>query len=265
MEKVSGLVVCYNNMPYIKNCLESMAWVDELIVIDAFSTDGTEKLARQYADKFIQREYVSDGNQKNYGFSQASHPWVAVIDSDEIMPEPLRDEIRRTLVNPGYGCYLVHRSGFFLGREMRHGGWNRDRNYLLLRPDRYRFSDEEVHQRLLPEEDFGILNNRLKHYTHRSIDEFVRKSNDYATRSACKYHRAGKKGSAGKIFFHPFYNFLKVYLLRLGFLDGVRGLISAALSSAYVAEKYAKLWELDHRREIESSLPGGGDGGAGTE
>ncbi len=261
MEKVSGVVVCYNNMPYIKNCLESMTWVDELIVVDSFSDDGTEKLGEEYADRFIQHEYISAGNQKNFAFSQASHPWVAVIDSDEIMPAPLRDEIRRTLQDPQYGYYQVYRRGIFLGKEMKHGGWNRDKNYLLIRPDRYRFNEDEVHERLIPENDFGIFKNRLIHYTHRSLDEFVRKSNNYATRSARKYHRAGKKGTPSKIFFHPFYNFLKVYLFRFGFLDGVRGLISAALSSAYVAEKYAKLWELDHQQEIDEALPGRGDEG----
>jgi glycosyltransferase involved in cell wall biosynthesis len=250
MNKVSGVVVCYNNMPYIRNCLESMAWVDELIVVDSFSTDGTEELGRQYADKFIQRKYLSDSDQKNFAFRQASHPWVAVIDSDEVMPEALRDEVRRTLEDPRFGCYLVYRRGIFLGRELKHGGWNRDKNYLLLRPDRYRFNEDPVHQKLIPQDRFGIFKNRLIHYAIRSVDEFVRKSNNYATRSAAKYARMGRKGSGSKIFFHPLYNFLKVYLFRLGFLDGTRGLISAALSSAHVAEKYAKLWELEHREEV---------------
>jgi len=256
MEKVSGVVVCYNNMPYIKNCLESMTWVDELIVVDSFSDDGTAELARRYADQFIEHEYISDGNQKNFAFSRATHPWVVVIDSDEIMPPELSREVRETLGNPRYGFYQVYRRGMFLGKEMKHGGWNRDKNYFLLRPDKYRFNDDEVHQLLIPEDDFGIMENRLIHYTHRSIDEFVKKSNSYATRSAAKYHRRGKKGSPSKIFFHSFYNFLKVYCFRLGLLDGTRGLISASLSSAYVAEKYAKLWELDNREEIERLLPG---------
>ncbi len=250
MNKVSGVVVCYNNMPYIRNCLESMTWVDELIVVDSFSTDGTAELGRKYADKLIQRKYLSDGDQKNFAFRQAAHPWVAVIDSDEVMPAALRDEIRRTLTDPVFDCYLVYRRGILLGREMKHGGWNRDKNYLLLRPDRYRFNEDPVHQKLIPAEKFGVLKNRLIHYTIRSVDEFVRNSNNYATRSAQKYARQGKKGSGIKIFIHPFYNFLKVYLFRLGFLDGTRGLISAVLSSAYVAEKYAKLWEMEHRKEI---------------
>jgi glycosyltransferase involved in cell wall biosynthesis len=260
MEKVSGVVVCYNNMPYIENCLKSMSWVDELIVVDSFSSDGTDKLAEKYADKFIRHQYISDGAQKNFAFSQASFDWVVVIDSDEIMPEALRDEIRQTLENPRYGYYQVYRRGIFLGKEMRHGGWNRDKNYLLLRSDRYRFNSDEVHQRLIPEDSFGIFRNRLIHYTHRSVDEFVRKSNNYATRSAAKYHRGGRKGHSFRILLHPSYNFLKVYFLRLGLLDGSRGLISATLSSAYVAEKYAKLWEYDHRREIAGDSPGLGAG-----
>jgi len=220
-------------------------------VVDSFSADRTVELAKPYADKFFQRGYLTDANQKNWAFEQASHPWIAIIDSDEIIPKPLRDEIREILKNPRYGYYQVYRRGIFLGKEMKHGGWNRDKNYILFRKDRYRFNEDEVHAKLIPEEEFGIFNSRLIHFTHRSIDEFVVKSNSYATHSAKKYFRKGRKGTTAKIFFHPLFTFLKVYIFRLGFLDGARGMISATLSSAYVAEKYAKLWELTVRKPEE--------------
>ncbi len=127
---------------------------------------------------------------------------------------------------------------------MRHGAWRNDSNYFLFRRGRYRYT-EEVHELLLPEGKCGWFRERLIHYTHRSIDEFVSKSNRYATQGAEKYRRQGRRGTAGLIFFHPLFTFVWNYLFRLGFLDGTRGLISAVLSSAYVAEKYAKLWELD--------------------
>jgi glycosyltransferase involved in cell wall biosynthesis len=248
MEKVSGIVTCFNMENEIEQCLESIRWVDELIVVDSFSTDRTVELANPYSDIFLQRAYLNAANQKNWALEQASHPWVVIIDSDEIMPETLRDEIRETVENPSYGYYQVYRRGIFLGKEMKHGGWNRDKNYILFRKDIYRFNEDEVHARLIPEEEFGIFNSRLIHFTHRSINEFVVKSNRYATQSAQKYFRKGRKGTAAKIFFHPLFNFLKAYIFRLGFLDGARGIISAALSSAYVAEKYAKLWELTERK-----------------
>jgi len=243
--KVSGIVTCFDNMPHIEACLESMRWVDELIVVDSFSTDGTAELARKIADRVFQREYTSESGQRNWAVERASHPWIVLIDSDEVIPTPLREEIRATLRNPRYNRYKVFRRGIFLGREMKHGGWNRDKNNLLFRQDRYRFDGAEVHSRLLPEDKYGLFQNRLDHYTHRSIDEFVVKSNRYATLVARRYYQRGKRGTAAKIFSHCAFNFIRNYFFRLGFLDGARGLVSAVLSSGYVAEKYAKLWELE--------------------
>lgn len=255
MEKISGLITCCNNMPYIKNCLESMSWVDELVVVDSFSTDRTPEIAREYADKFFQREYDSESRQRNWALERVSHRWVVIIDSDEVMPEALRDEILDLLRQPVYGRYKVFRRNIFLGKAMKHGGWGRDTNNILFQKDRYKFNDAAAHSHLVPEGDYGLLHNRLLHFTHRSIDEFIVKANRYATSMAMDYYRKGRKGAAAKIFFHPFYNFIKVYLFRLGFLDGARGLISAALSSAYVAEKYAKLWELE-QRQGKREIPG---------
>ena len=252
MEKISAIITCFNREDEIEQCLESVRWVDELIVVDSFSTDRTIELARKYADKFLQHEYLSAAAQRNWAIPQAAHPWILIIDSDEVMPPELGEEIRRELEKPRYGRYRVYRRGFFLGVEMKHGGWNRDTNNIVFRQDRYRFNDDEVHPLLLPEDDYGIFRNRLIHYTHRSIDEFVRKANIYATWAALKYYRQGKKGAAAKIFFHSAYNFLRNYIFRRGFLDGDRGLISAVLSSCYVAEKYAKLWELTQAKKSNS-------------
>ena len=169
---------------------------------------------------------------------------IAVALEQRRLVKPAFAEIRRTLDNPRRGLYLVYRRGFFLGTELKHGGWNRDRNYLLFRRDAYRYT-EEVHERLLPETPYGVLRERLIHYTHRSIDEFVRKSSRYATWGAEKYLRQGRRGRSAAIFGHAAFNFIRNYLFRLGFLDGTPGLIVAMLSSYYVAEKWAKLWELE--------------------
>jgi len=245
MEKISGIVTCFNRMEEIASCLDSVSWVDELVVIDSFSTDGTAEVGRAKADVFLQHEYVSAAAQRNWAMERTSHDWTLIIDSDEVMPPELAEEIRAEMEHPGFARYRVRRRGIFLGREMKHGGWASDTNNILFRKSNYRFNDDEVHPRLIPDGPAGLFSHRLDHYTHRSIDEFTRKSNKYATWAARKMQRQGKQGHPAKILLHPLYNFFKVYLLRGGFLDGARGLISAVLSSAYVAEKYAKLWELD--------------------
>jgi len=248
MEKVTGIVTCFNREDEIEPCLKSVRWVDELIVVDSFSTDRTVERAKPYADIFYQHEYITATDQRTRAISRASHPWILIIDSDEVIPDELRDEIRQELENPRYGKYRVFRRGFFLGKEMKHGGWQRDQNNMLFRKDTYYFSDDEVHPVLLPDDQPGVFKNRLLHYTLPTLDEFVDNARRYATLGAKKYLRQGRKGSAVNIFLHPLFNFCKNYIFRLGFLDGARGLISAVLSSCYVAQKHARLWELKEGR-----------------
>ena len=243
MEKVSAIVTCFNRENEIAACLESLRWADELIVVDSFSRDRTLEIARRYTARLYQREYHSPGGQKNWAITQATHPWIVSIDSDEVMPVDLKNEVRSTLVAPRFRLYKVYRRGIFVGRELKHGGWNLDTNYLLFRKDTYRYT-EEVHERLMPASAFGLFHHHLIHYTHRSIEEFVQKSNRYATGGAKKYFLRGRRGTAAKVFSHAVFNFLKNYVFRFGFLDGGPGLIVAVLSSCYVAEKWAKLWEL---------------------
>ncbi|HOO76553.1 MAG TPA: glycosyltransferase family 2 protein [bacterium] len=246
MVDISAIVTCCDNMPYIESCLRSLCWADELIVVDSGSRDRTDEVARRYAHRFFRREYTSESEQRNWAIDQATHAWIVIIDSDEVMPEALRDELLETVRDPLYGRYFVFRRGIFLGREMRYGGWNRDLNNILFRKDRYRFDGARVHARLVPEEPAGVLKNRLIHYTHRSIDEFVRKSSRYAALQAEAYARGRRGAAAARIAANPVFNFLKNYVFRRGFLDGAHGLISAVLSSCYVAEKYARLWELEN-------------------
>ncbi len=249
MEKVTGIVTCFNREDEIEQCLQSVRWVDELIVVDSFSTDRTVERAKPFADIFYQHAYITATDQRSRAISRASHPWILIIDSDEVIPDELRDEIIQELKNPSYGKYRVFRRGFFLGEEMKHGGWQRDQNNILFRKDTYYFSDDEVHPVLLPDDTPGIFKNRLLHYTLPTLDEFVDNARRYATLGARKYLRKGRKGIAANIFFHPLFNFCKNYIFRLGFLDGSRGLISAVLSSCYVAQKHARLWELVNRKQ----------------
>lgn len=249
MEKVSAIITCQDREAEIEDCLKSVRWVDELIVVDSGSTDRTVEKARPLADRMLFHEYKSAAAQRNWTIPQATHPWVLIIDSDEIMPEALQAEIREELKNPRFGRYRVFRRGIFLGREMKHGGWANDQNNILFRRDVYRFSDDEVHPVLLPDDTPGIFTHRLDHYTHRSVDEFIVKSHRYAIWGARKYLRRGRKGRAANIFWHPAFNFCRNYIVRRGFLDGAQGLVSAVLSSCYVAEKHARLWDLTRPRK----------------
>lgn len=260
MEKISAIITCQDREDEIEDCLKSVRWADELIVVDSGSTDRTVERARNLADRILVHDYRSAAAQRNWAIPRASHPWILIIDSDEVMPDELRVEIRKELENPRFGRYRVFRRGIFLGREMRHGGWANDQNNILFKKDTYRFSDDEVHPVLLPQDQPGIFKNRLDHYTHRSVDEFIVKSHRYAIWGAQKYLRRGRRGRAVDILLHPLYNFCRNYLFRLGFLDGAPGLVSAILSSCYVAEKHARFWDLT-RKKVRR--PGTGESGEG--
>ncbi len=258
MEKISAIVTCHNREGEIERCLESLRWADELIVVDSYSSDRTPELAGKWADRFYQREYLSPGAQKNWAIERAAHGWILVVDSDEEVPPALAREVRRELESPGFDCYRVRRRAVFLGREMRFGAWATDSNYFLFRRGRYKYT-EEVHERLLPEDRRGRFRRPLIHYTHRSLDEFIEKSHRYAAAGAGKYYSQGRRGYAARAFFHPVFNFTWNYFFRLGFLDGARGLISGVLSSAYVAEKYARLWELSRKKRSGGGSPTEGE------
>ncbi len=256
MEKVSAIVICNNREKEIGPCLKSLRFADEVVVVDSFSTDGTPAVARALADRFYQRTFRFHGNQKNWAIERTSHPWIVAIDSDEVVPDDLRDEILRTLESPAADIYRVYRRNFLFGREMKHAAWRTDTVAILFRKDRYRFLTAALHSDLVPPGKPAYLKSRLIHHPHRSIDEFVRKSSSYAAGTALKYFREGQRGAAVRMFLHPCFNFLKNYVFRRGFLDGAPGLISAVLSSGYVAEKYARLWELEQRKK---------EGGEGME
>lgn len=252
MEKVSAIVICFNRRSEIESCLKSLRWADELIVVDSHSTDGTDEIARRYADRFYQHEYVSCGAKRNWALRHATHPWIVTIDSDEVIPEPLRDEIREVLGNPAFDRYKAYRRNFFLGREMKHGGWEKDKIVILFRRGKYSYREDVIHDRLVPEDSFGFLRNRVLHRSHNSLKEFIDRSNRYAEGGAAKLFREGKTGKAGKALTHAAFNFIKQYLFRRGFLDGSRGLIAALLSACYVAEKYALLWELEEMKPVSA-------------
>ncbi|MFH1038952.1 MAG: glycosyltransferase family 2 protein [PVC group bacterium] len=242
--KVSAIVVCYNRETEIGPCLRSLRFADEVVAVDSFSTDGTAEIARRFANACYQHPYTFPGNQKNWAIDRTSHPWIVAIDSDEIIPGELQDEILRELQCPRFDNYRVYRRNYLFGREMKHAAWKTDTVAILFRKDRYRFLADAPHSDVVPRGSHGFLKARLIHHPHQSIDEFVAKSSSYAAGTARKYFREGRRGTALKMFLHPGFNFLKNYILRGGFRDGAPGLISAVLSTGYVAEKYARLWEL---------------------
>ncbi len=243
-EPISVIVPTFNEEVNIRDCLESVKWADEILVVDSFSTDRTLDIARRYTDRIIQREYVNSASQKNWAIPQTRHDWVMVVDSDERVTPELRDEIQRVLERgPEFKGYVIRRVNHFLGRRIRHGGWARDRVLRLWDKRRGRYQEREVHAEVDVDGPVGELRHALNHITFRSWDSYLAKIDRYTSWGADEYMKRGRRATLLDLVLRPPARFLKRYILQLGFLDGIPGLMITGMDTWVVFVKYARLWE----------------------
>jgi glycosyltransferase involved in cell wall biosynthesis len=227
MQKLSAIVTCFNEEALIGECLASLQFADEIIVVDSFSTDRTVEIAQPLATRLVQHEYVNPARQKNWIIPQAAHEWVLILDADERVPAELRDEIHALLEKPGFDGYWIRRRNFFWGREIKHGTWKTDRVFRLFKRDKGRYQNKEVHEEIEVAFPVGWCRQRLLHYSYRSLDDFLRKVSRYSNWGAKDARRKGLHASGWRIFGHSAGHFLKSYVLKQGFRDGVAGLVIA--------------------------------------
>ena len=266
-EKISVIVPTFNEEENIEGCLRSVTWADEILVVDSFSTDRTLEIARRFTDRIIQRDYVNSASQKNWAIPQATHRWVMVVDSDERVTPELRDEILDLLRRgPELSGYVIRRVNHFLGRRIRHGGWARDRVLRFWDRTKGQYQPKEVHAEVEVNGPVGQLRHALLHITFRSWDSYLRKIDRYTSWGADEYLKKGRRATLLDLALRPPARFLKRYVLQLGFLDGVPGLMITGIDTWVVFVKYARLWERSHRRARLPDAPGQPDapGGGGA-
>jgi glycosyltransferase involved in cell wall biosynthesis len=254
-EKLTALVPTYNEEAVIRDCLESLRWADEVFVVDSFSDDKTVEIALQYGSRVIQHRYVNSAAQKNWAIPQSGHPWVLLVDADERVTPELRDEIRGILEQgPRHPGYWIRRANHFLGKRMNHCGWETDKVIRLFKRDMARYEEKEVHAEIELPGPLPVLQHPLLHYSFRSFSQYWRKMQLYSDWGASQLFKEGKRAGWVSIGLRPLQRFLKMYLVRLGFLDGIHGLALSMLGAFAVFLKYAKLWELglNHGKAPES-------------
>lgn len=244
-QKISAIVPAYNEENNIEDCLNSLNWADELIVVDSFSDDKTVFIAKKYTDKIIQHEYSYSAAQKNWIIPQASYEWIILVDADERVSPKLRDEILKLLEKgPPKNAYWICRKNFFLGKEIKHCGWHKDKVIRFFTKG-HRYEDVRLHAEILtPRGQTGTLNGKLIHYSYRNLDDYLIKLRRYSKWGAEKSFAAGKRANPFNILFAPLGMFFKRYFFNLGFLDGLHGFILSLLAAVSVSVKYVKLWEL---------------------
>jgi glycosyltransferase involved in cell wall biosynthesis len=245
---LSVIIIAFNESRHIGACLDSVAFADEIIVVDSGSTDGTGDIARaRGATVRVTPDWPGFGPQKNRALDLATCDWVLSIDADERAPAELADEIRSTLAAPAHQAYRVARLSEFEGRGMRHSGWWPDHVLRLWRRGTARFSDAAVHEKVIPQGSVGTLNHHLLHYPYENIEALLAKVNRYSTDAARMMFERGKRATPLSALGHGLWTFIRIYFLRRGFLDGWPGLVAASGGAAGSFFRYAKLVSLQRR------------------
>jgi len=243
MGRLSVIIITKNEEANICACLESVAWADEIIVVDAGSSDATADICRKSGAKVFVHDWPGFGPQKNRALNYASHEWVFSIDADERVTPELRAAIEEVLRNDAGTCaaYRISRLSSYCGRFMRHSGWHPDLIVRLFKRDSAHFSDDLVHERLLVEGETGLLDGELLHYAFENIEEVLNKINSYSTAGAEMLHRRGRKASLSGAALRGLWSFIRTYFLRAGFLDGRDGFMLAVSNAEGTYYRYLKL------------------------
>ena len=247
---VTAVIAAHNESANIEACIASVEWAREVIVVENDSSDDTIERARSAGATVISPKFTTIGAARNKGIERAKSKWVFVLDADERCTPELSEEIGRVVLEPGNrSAFRVPRRNYFLGKEIRHGGWGSDKPIRLFRRD-LRYNTNLVHEHVdVTEGATGEVRNRLLHYAYTSLDQYFEKFDRYSRWWAEQNSAKGRRGSAAAILFKPPAKFVGMYLFKGGFRDGARGLVLACLAAASVMAKYARLWERSVRRE----------------
>ncbi len=243
MEKVSVAIITKNEETNIRDCLESVQWADEVVVVDGGSTDQTLEICRQLQAQVFQEEWKGYARQKNSAIAKTRNPWVLSLDADERVPVELREEIVGVLDSQTLEGYFIPRKNFFLGRWIKHCGWYPDYNLRLFRKGRGHFQEREVHERVEIQGETGHLRHPLEHYSYRSLSDFIQRLDRYSELAAGEMRKEGRRFRHTDLIGRPPATFLQMYLLRAGFLDGYLGFLLSVLYAFYTFAKYSKLKE----------------------
>jgi glycosyltransferase involved in cell wall biosynthesis len=243
--KISVYMITYNNERTAEKALRSVAWADEIVVVDSFSHDKTVEICRKFTDKVFQRKWPGHRDQYQFAADLTTHEWMMFVDADEEVPPELADEIRKVLNERAMDLdgLFVYRRTYYLGRWIRYGGWYPDGEVRLYRRKKGRW-EGGLHAKIEVNGKVRSLKNQYLHYTYRNISDQIQTIDQYSRVAAEDLSQKGEKLSLFKLFFHPPFRFIKEYLLKSGFRDGLPGLVIAISTMYYVFVKYAKLWEL---------------------
>jgi glycosyltransferase involved in cell wall biosynthesis len=245
--RISATVITKNEGSNIERCLAALDFVDEIVVVDAESTDRTVELARKYTERVYINPWPGHIQQKNHAIELAQGEWILSIDADEVITPDLRQEILAVKNNRDQaidGYYIPRRSNF-IGRWITHCGWSPDYHLRLFLKSKGRFGGMNPHDIVVLKGAAEYFRQPMLHYTYPSLEIYLSRLNSYTTIAAKELKSRGKSFKLRHIILSPLATFIKMYVIKAGFRDGWEGFMLCVLSSYYVLVKYLKLWELN--------------------
>jgi glycosyltransferase involved in cell wall biosynthesis len=241
---LSACIITYNEADRIEACVRSLSFCDEIVVVDSHSTDATREIAARLGARVIERDWPGYRSQKQFAVQSASNDWVLCLDADERLSDTLRGEIETLRENrfPRCAGWSVPRITDYFGHFLRHGNAYPDRLIRLFDRRRGGWIGEEIHENTRVDGPVGTLQGHLEHFSYRSLTDHHNRMQRYADLMAEALYRRGKRGGLVKVLINPQWRFFRGYFLRLGFLDGWRGLVFALVEANYVRRKYLGLY-----------------------
>ncbi len=243
MNKISVIVITKDEEKNITDCLKSIHWADEIIVVDAESSDRTVELTKNFTEKIFIRKWEGYVPQKKYALSLASNEWVLSLDADERITPELKDEINNISENQFDG-YKIRRKNFLYSKEIKSCGWESDYQLRFFRKNKTTLNDRLVHEKFSVDGNIGIFKEPMIHYTFNSFSDYFSKINHYTSLKARELYNQKRKINGWIIVTHTISSFFIFFIMKKGFKDGVYGLIISILHSISTAINYLKLWEL---------------------
>ncbi|MEO6177762.1 MAG: glycosyltransferase family 2 protein [Flavobacterium circumlabens] len=246
-QKLSVLIITLNEELHIKSLLEDIDFADEIIVVDSFSTDQTVPIIESFTNvRLIRNQFLNYTSQRNFALDQARNSWILFIDADERLTPDLKTEIISTInSNSPASAYLIYRTFMFKNMKLRFSGWQTDKIFRLFNKTKCRYTEDRmVHEKLIVEGEISILKNKLIHFSYSGYEDYKKKMHQYGLLKANEKLKKGQKSSLLLMIFHPVYTFLYQFLIRLGFLDGLKGVTICYLNAYSIFIRYKELQKI---------------------
>jgi glycosyltransferase involved in cell wall biosynthesis len=239
--KITATLITLNEEENLPRALSSLGCCDDIVVVDSGSDDRTVEIAREYGARVIERQFSGYADQKNFASGLAQHDWILSLDADEALSDKLEAEVRELKRSgPRADAYQAPRLAEYLGKWIRYSGWYPDPKVRLYNRKKARWVGEYVHEAVEVDGRLGILKGDLLHFTCRSFSEHLATIDRYTTLAAKEIIAGGKRVGVGHLVVSPLWTFLRTYIIKRGFLDGMEGWIIAQMAAFYVFSKYLK-------------------------